>query len=789
MADTRISDLTAGAAVAGTDLLANVQAAGAGPVKTTAAQLKTFMSASPTLVTPVLGVASATSINKLAITAPATSATLAIADGKTLTISNTLTFQATDGTTINFGAGGTFAYTSANLSVFAATTSAQFAGVISDETGTGLVVLNNGPTFIAPLLGTPASGVLTNATGLPISTGVSGLGAGIATFLATPSSANLATAMTDETGSGALVFATSPTLVTPALGTPASGVLTNATGLPLATGVTGNLPVTNLNSGTNADNTHFWRGDGTWAVPAGGGSGTPGGSDTQLQYNNAGAFGGISGVTTNGTAITSTAVLTVSGASLVISGNQSAAAWTTAGLRLKGTAATLTDTSSSGTVAAAYTNVLGGNTIAASSATTFTNYFEGYLKDPIAGANVTLTNKWALGADSLLVGTSGTFKVSTAGVLTTTGAQLTTPTLGVAAGTSLALGGATIGADALGVTGTTTLSSKLTITQANANTGVVASTGYSLTGSDATNMIDLAGTWNTSGAPTALKIAISNTASGAAAFLLNLLSGASGTTSQFSVDAAGTVVAAGPITAGTNIVAGANSRFGFTGRSRMVSPADGSVLIENNATTNGFTLSFPTALATPTFQLGALDAAAPVAQIIRTQGSRGGTDSNVGGAQLTVETGLGTGTGAIAKMLFRVPILAASGTTAQTYGTAITINDSSATGLQFNGYGAGALSTDASGNITATSDMRMKYEQRKFTDGLDALRRISPIVYKWRPESGMETKHEYAGFSAQNVRDEIELATGQNPDGTLTLQDRALLAACVNAINELAQRL
>ena len=95
-------------------------------------------------------------------------------------------------------------------------TSTGIAGVATaptytSSTGSGSVVLATSPTLVTPALGTPASATLTNATGLPISTGVSGLGTGIATFLATPSSANLASAVTDETGSGALVFATLPT--------------------------------------------------------------------------------------------------------------------------------------------------------------------------------------------------------------------------------------------------------------------------------------------------------------------------------------------------------------------------------------------------------------------------------------------------------------------------------------------------------------------------------------------------------------------------------------------------
>lgn len=128
----------------------------------------------------------------------------------------------TAGSTVDF-TGATFdaikigALTATNGTFTAALT---YGGVTLSNavTGTGNMVLSSSPTLVTPVLGTPSSGTLTSCTGLPISTGVSGLGTGVATFLATPSSANLISAITDETGTGALVFANTPTLVTPVLG-------------------------------------------------------------------------------------------------------------------------------------------------------------------------------------------------------------------------------------------------------------------------------------------------------------------------------------------------------------------------------------------------------------------------------------------------------------------------------------------------------------------------------------------------------------------------------------------
>ena len=150
--------------------------------------------------------------------------------------------------------------TGAGAAVFTANPSETGTGTVTSIATTGTV---NGITLTGGTITTTGTltlgGTLANVdltsqiTGtLPVAnggTGITSLGTGIATWWGTPSSANLASAVTDETGSGSLVFATSPTFVTPALGTPASGTATNLTGLPPA-GVVGTAAILGANTFT-----------------------------------------------------------------------------------------------------------------------------------------------------------------------------------------------------------------------------------------------------------------------------------------------------------------------------------------------------------------------------------------------------------------------------------------------------------------------------------------------------------------------------------------------------------
>ena len=146
---------------------------------------------------------------------------------------------------------------------------------VTTSTGSNNVVLSTSPTLVTPILGTPQSGVLTNCTGLPLGS-ITGLGTNVATFLATPSSDNLAAAVTGETGSGALVFGTAPTITNPTITNPtiSGGSITGITDLAVADGGTGASNATDARTNLSVPSVSGSGATGTWAISISGNSGT-----------------------------------------------------------------------------------------------------------------------------------------------------------------------------------------------------------------------------------------------------------------------------------------------------------------------------------------------------------------------------------------------------------------------------------------------------------------------------------------------------------------------------------